>query len=71
VSALEWFRAWLGPAARDLVLKIAPQFAARIEALIVRLKGREAAWGARKIRELLARRLAGEVRAPSNFSDLV
>jgi hypothetical protein len=44
---------------------------ARIEALIVLLKGEKPHWGTRKIRDLPVGRLAGEVRAPSNFSDLV
>jgi hypothetical protein len=44
---------------------------ARIGTLIVRLKGEKAHWGARKIREFPVGRLDGEVRGPSNFSDLV
>src|SRR5437763_12869 len=36
-----------------------------IESLIVRLKGEKPHWGARKIRELLVRRLAGDVRVPA------
>jgi hypothetical protein len=40
---------------------------ARIETLIVRLKGREDAWGTRKIRELLVRRPGGEVRGSKQF----
>ena len=33
----------------------------QVETLIVRLKGEKPAWGARKIRELLVRRLSGDV----------
>ena len=36
-----------------------------IEAMIVRLKKEKPHWGARKIRELLIRRLAGDVRIPA------
>jgi transposase InsO family protein len=43
----------------------ANQLPAQIEALIVRLKREKPHWGARKIRELLVRRLPGEVRLPA------
>ena len=36
-----------------------------VESLIVRLKGEKPHWGARKIRELLVRRLDGDVRVPA------
>ncbi|AFL53698.1 transposase InsO family protein [Sinorhizobium fredii] len=36
-----------------------------VEAMIVRLKKEKPHWGARKIRELLVKRLAGDVRVPS------
>ena len=42
-----------------------PAAAARSRALIVRLKREKPHWGARKIRELLVRRLAGDVRVPA------
>jgi hypothetical protein len=45
----------------------ANQLPARIETLIVRLKGEKPHWGARKIRELLVRRLDGEVRGSKQF----
>ena len=38
---------------------------AQIETLIVRLKAEKPHWGARKIRELLVRRLDGDVRVPA------
>jgi hypothetical protein len=40
---------------------------ARIETLIVRLKGEKPHWGARKISELLVRRPGGEVRGSKQF----
>lgn len=43
----------------------ANQLPAQIEALIVRLKREKPHWGARKIRELLVRRLPSEVRLPA------
>jgi transposase InsO family protein len=43
----------------------ANQLPAQLESLIVRLKREKPYWGARKIRELLVRRLAGEVRVPA------
>src|ERR1700692_4796709 len=41
------------------------QMAEQIEGLIVRLKAEKPHWGARKIRELLVRRLDGDVRVPA------
>jgi transposase InsO family protein len=41
------------------------RYAHQIESLIVSLKRDKPHWGARKIRELLVRRLAGEVRVPA------
>ena len=46
-------------------VRYANQLPAPIESLIVRLKGEKSHWGARKIRELLVRRLAGDVRVPA------
>ena len=46
-------------------VRYANQLPAQVEALIVRLKKEKPHWGARKIRELLIRRLAGEVRIPA------
>lgn len=46
-------------------VRCANQLPAQIEALIVRLKREKPHWGARKIRELLVRRLPGEVRLPA------
>src|ERR1700751_1715980 len=43
----------------------ANQLPQQIETLIVRLKRDKPHWGARKIRELLVRRLAGDVRVPA------
>jgi transposase InsO family protein len=43
----------------------ANQLAPQLESLIVRLKGEKPHWGARKIRELLVRRLDGDVRVPA------
>jgi transposase InsO family protein len=45
--------------------RYANQLPEQVEALIVRLKREKSHWGARKIRELLIRRLAGEVRVPA------
>ena len=42
--------------------------AAAVESLIVRLKAEKPHWGARKIRELLVRRLDGDVRVPAKNS---
>src|SRR6266481_2036552 len=46
-------------------VRYANQLPAPIESLIVRLKGEKPHWGARKIRELLVRRLDGDVRVPA------
>ena len=45
--------------------QLPPQIEAQIEALIVRCKKDKPHWGARKIRELLLRRLPGDVRLPA------
>jgi transposase InsO family protein len=46
-------------------IRYANQLPAQIEGLIVSLKRDKPHWGARKIRELLVRRLAGDVRVPA------
>jgi transposase len=46
-------------------VRYANQLPVPIERMIVRLKKDEPHWGARKIRELLIRRLAGDVRVPA------
>jgi transposase InsO family protein len=46
-------------------VRYANQLPQQIESLIVRLKGEKPHWGARKIRELLVRRLDGDVRIPA------
>ena len=46
-------------------VRYANQLPLPVESLIVRLKGEKPHWGARKIRELLVRRLAGGVRIPA------
>src|SRR5271169_1665933 len=46
-------------------VRYANQLPAQIENLIVRLKREKPHWGARKIRELLVRRLDGDVRIPA------
>src|ERR671919_876936 len=46
-------------------VRYANQLPHQIESLIVGLKRDKPHWGARKIRELLVRRLAGEVRIPA------
>jgi transposase InsO family protein len=46
-------------------VRYANQLPAQIEALILTLKRDKPHWGARKIRELLVRRLAGDVRVPA------
>ena len=46
-------------------VRYANQLPAQIESLIVDLKRNKPHWGARKIRELLVRRLAGDVRVPA------
>ncbi|MFZ0426339.1 MAG: IS481 family transposase [Xanthobacteraceae bacterium] len=46
-------------------VRYANQLPGQIEALVVSLKRGKPHWGARKIRELLVRRLAGDVRVPA------
>ena len=46
-------------------IRYANQLPQQVETLIVRLKGEKPHWGARKIRELLVRRLDGDVRVPA------
>jgi transposase InsO family protein len=46
-------------------VRYAHQLPHQLESLIVRLKQEKPHWGARKIRELLLRRLAGDVRVPA------
>jgi transposase InsO family protein len=46
-------------------VRYANQLPAQIESLIVGFKRNKPHWGARKIRELLVRRLAGDVRVPA------
>jgi transposase InsO family protein len=46
-------------------IRNANQLPQQLESLIVRLKGEKPHWGARKIRELLVRRLDGDVRVPA------
>ena len=46
-------------------VRFANQLPAQIESLIVRLKREKPHWGARKIRELLVRRLDGDLRIPA------
>ena len=46
-------------------VRYANQLPQQIESLIVRLKKDKPHWGARKIRELLVRRLDGDVRVPA------
>ena len=46
-------------------VRYANQLAPQLESLIVRLKREKPHWGARKIRELLIRRLDGDVRIPA------
>ena len=46
-------------------VRYANQLPQPVEAMIVRLKKEKPHWGARKIRELLVKRLAGDVRVPS------
>jgi transposase InsO family protein len=46
-------------------VRYANQLPQQIESLIVRLKSEKPHWGARKIRELLLRRLDGDVRVPA------
>ena len=46
-------------------IRYANQLPQQVETLIVRLKSEKPHWGARKIRELLVRRLDGDVRVPA------
>jgi transposase InsO family protein len=46
-------------------VRYANQLPAQVESLIVNLKRDKPHWGARKLRELLIRRLAGDVRVPA------
>ena len=46
-------------------MRYANQLPAQVERLIVDLKRDKPHWGARKIRELLVRKLAGDVRIPA------
>ena len=46
-------------------VRYANQLPEQIESLIVRLKAEKPYWGARKIRELLVRRLDGDIRVPA------
>ena len=46
-------------------MRYANQLPTQIESLIVTLKREKPHWGARKIRELLVRRLAGDIRIPA------
>ena len=46
-------------------VRYANQLPDPVEAMIVRLKREKPHWGARKIRELLIKRLAGDVRIPA------
>src|SRR5690606_35118532 len=46
-------------------VRYANQLPAAVEAMIVRCKKEKPRWGAREIRELLVRRLAGDVRIPA------
>ena len=46
-------------------VRYANQLPQQLESLIVRLKAEKPHWGARKIRELLVRRLDGDVRVPA------
>src|SRR6202051_5220134 len=46
-------------------VRYANQLPQQVEAAIVALKRDKPHWGARKIRELLVRRLAGDVRVPA------
>jgi transposase InsO family protein len=46
-------------------VRYANQLPAQVESLIVSIKNNKPHWGARKIRELLVKRLAGDVRVPA------
>lgn len=45
--------------------RYANQLPAQVESLIVRIKREKPHWGARKVREVLVKRLAGDVRVPA------
>ncbi|MCZ7973310.1 helix-turn-helix domain-containing protein, partial [Agrobacterium salinitolerans] len=47
-------------------VRYANQLPDPVEAMIVRLKKEKPHWGARKIRELLVKKLAGDVRIPAS-----
>jgi transposase InsO family protein len=47
-------------------IRYANQLPTQIESLIVTLKGEKPHWGARKLRELLVRKLDGDIRVPAN-----
>ena len=47
-------------------IRYANQLPTQIESLIITLKGEKPHWGARKIRELLVRKLNGDIRVPAN-----
>lgn len=47
-------------------VRYANQLPPQVEALVVRAKRDKPHWGARKIRELLVRRLPGDIRVPAN-----
>src|SRR5437870_12267080 len=51
-------------------VRYANQLPQPIETLIVRLKGEKPHWGARKISELLVRRLVGDVRVPPGAASM-
>ena len=46
--------------------RYANQLPEQVESLIIRFKREKPHWGARKLRELLVKRLAGDVRVPAN-----
>jgi transposase len=46
-------------------VRYANQLPRQVESLIVRLKAEKPHWGARKIRELLVRRLDGDIKVPA------
>jgi transposase len=50
-------------------VRYANQLPEQIEGLIVRLKAEKPHWGARKIRELLVRRLDGDIRIPAKSTN--
>jgi len=52
-------------------VRYANQLLAQIESLIVTVKREKPYWGARKIRELLVRHLAGYLRVPAKVRTLM